>query len=70
MEINYLLLQELVPLHNQYMSYNPLAFAPYSLPSSITHLFHTAAEMQKNSKQDVLSLGMEIEEIDDDMIAM
>lgn len=69
MEINYLLLQELVPLHKQYMSYNPLAFAPYSLPSSITRLFHTAAEMQ-NSKQDVLSLGMEIEEIDDEMIAM
>ena len=69
MELNYILLQELVPLHEQYFSHNPSQLTPYSLPPSITKLFHKVSERQM-TKQDVLSLGMEIEEIDDDMIAM
>ena len=68
-ELNYLLLQELVPLHEQYLSHNPRQLSPYSLPPSISKLFHKVSERQ-GTKQDVLSLGMEIEEIDDDMIAM
>lgn len=67
-ELNYLLLVELVPLQQKYMSHNPSGFEPYALPPSILSLYETALEVRKSSSA-VDSKDMEIEEIDDTMIA-
>ena len=65
-EINYLLLLELVPLHQKYLSRNPQAFLPYGLPPSVMHLYHDALASSKVP----VSTGMEIEPIDDDLLAI
>ena len=67
-ELNYLLLIELVPLQQRYMSHNPSGFEAYALPPSILSLYETALEVRKNG-DGVASKDMEIEEIDDTMIA-
>ena len=65
-ELNYLLLLELVPLQQKYMSHNPSGFEPYALPPSILSLYETALGTRTNGPA---TQDMEIEEIDDTMIA-
>lgn len=62
------MLIELVPLQQRYMSHNPSGFEAYALPPSILSLYETALEVRKNG-DGVASKDMEIEEIDDTMIA-
>ena len=65
-EINYLLLIELVPLHQKYQSRNPQATLPYALPPSVMRLYNDAL----NSSSTAVSTGMEIEPIDDNLVAI
>ena len=67
-ELNYLLLIELIPLQQKYMSHNPSGFEAYALPPSILSLYETALEVRK-SDSGLINKDMEIEEIDDTMIA-
>ena len=67
-ELNYLLLIELIPLQQKYMSHNPSGFEAYALPPSILSLYETALEVRK-SDSGLTNKNMEIEEIDDTMIA-
>ena len=67
-ELNYLLLIELIPLQQKYISHNPSGFEAYALPPSILSLYETALEVRK-SDSGLTNKDMEIEEIDDTMIA-